>query len=52
MFNIFDTEISSWNSIRECEALTGLSYAGINSVLSKRRKQYLNFTFKYYDDIV
>lgn len=52
MFNIFGTEISSWNSIKECETLTNLSYAGINSVLAKRRKQYLNFTFKYYDDIV
>lgn len=52
MFDIFNNEISSWNSIRECETLTSLKYDGINSVLSGKRKQYLGYIFKYIDDIV
>lgn len=52
MYDAFNNEISSWNSIRECESLLPLTYSGINSVLSNRRNQYLSFFFKYIDDIV
>lgn len=52
MYDAFDNEISSWNSIRECESLLPLKYCGINAVLNNSRKQYLSFFFKYIDDIV